>query len=93
MTETVRFAAIESIWQVKARYWRGAALCGGDLVRSVLAEDCELDCNGCCADPQTGVDHLPAMTLTLCGRDKWMPDGMADQVHAHLPHQGGSRTG
>ena len=53
MTETERLAAIEAIKQIKARYWRGVDLCDGELVRSVLAEDCELDYHGCCADPQT----------------------------------------
>ena len=77
MTETERLAAIEAIKQIKARYWRGVDLCDGELVRSVLAEDCELDYHGCCVDPQTSVDHLPAMNVTLRGRDKWVSDGMA----------------
>lgn len=89
MTETERLAAIAAIKQLKARYWRGVDLCDGDLVRSVLAEDCELDYHGCCADPQTGMDHLPAMNVTLRGRDKWMSDGMAKFgiVSVHQGHQ------
>jgi hypothetical protein len=89
MTETERLAAIAAIKQLKARYWRGVDLCDGDLVRSVLAEDCELDYHGCCADPKTGVDHLPAMNVTLRGRDKWMSDGMArfGIVSVHQGHQ------
>ncbi len=47
MTETERLAAIEAIRQLKARYWRGVDLGDGELVRSVLAEDCELDYHGC----------------------------------------------
>ena len=89
MTETERLAAIEAIKQIKARYWRGVDLCDGELVRSVLAEDCELDCHGCCVDPQTGVDHLPAMNVTLRGRDQWLSDGMARLgiVSVHQGHQ------
>jgi hypothetical protein len=89
MTETERLAAIEAIKQIKARYWRGVDLCDGELVRSVLAEDCELDYHGCCADPQTRVDHLPAMNVTLHGRDQWMSDGMArfGIVSVHQGHQ------
>jgi hypothetical protein len=89
MTEMERLAAIEVIKQIKARYWRGVDLCDGDLVRSVLAEDCVLDYHGCCADPQSGVDHLPAMNITLHGRDKWMSDGMArfGIVSVHQGHQ------
>ncbi|TCM17026.1 SnoaL-like protein [Novosphingobium sp. PhB165] len=89
MTETERLAAIEAIRQAKARYWRGVDLGDGDLVRSVLAEDCELDYHGCCTDPQSGVDHLPAMNLTLRGRDAWVPDGMArfGIVSVHQGHQ------
>jgi len=89
MVEIERLAAIEGIKQVKACYWRGVDVCDGDMVRSVLAEDCELDYHGCCTDPQTGVDHLPAMNVTLRGRDKWMSDGMARLgiVSVHQGHQ------
>ena len=89
MTETDRLAAIEAIKQTKARYWRGVDLCDGELVRSVLAEDCELDYRGCCVDPQSRVDHLPAMNVTLRGRDQWVSDGMARAgiVSVHQGHQ------
>jgi hypothetical protein len=89
MTETERLSAIEAIKQLKARYWRGVDLCDGDLVRSVLAEDCELDYHGCCADPKSGIDHLPAMNVTLKGRDSWQSDGMArfGIVSVHQGHQ------
>lgn len=89
MTELERLTAIEDIKQAKARYWRGVDLCDGDLVRSVLAEDCELDYHGCCADPKSGVDYLPAMNVTLRGRDQWMSDGMSRLgiVSVHQGHQ------
>ena len=77
MTESERLVAIEEIRQVRARYWRGVDDCDGALVRSVLAKDCVLDYHGCCTDPQSGIDHLPAMNLTLRGRDAWLSDGMA----------------
>jgi hypothetical protein len=94
MTETERLAAIEAIKQTKARYWRGVDLCDGELVRSVLAEDCELDYHGCCVDPQTKVDHLPAMNVTLRGRDNWVSDGMArfGIVSVHQGHQADIET-
>lgn len=63
-----RLAAIEAIRQLKARYWRGVDDSDGELVRSVLAEDCVLDYMGCCTDPVTGVDHMPAMNMILRGR-------------------------
>jgi len=77
MTEAERLAAIEDIRQARAKYWRGVDSCDGELVRSVLAKDCVLDYHGCCTDPQSGVDHLPTMNLTLRGRDSWISDGMA----------------
>lgn len=81
MTEAInqaeRLAAIEEIRQARAKYWRGVDSCDGDLVRSVLAKDCVLDYHGCCVDPQSGVDFLPAMNVTLRGRDQWLSDGMS----------------
>ena len=80
-------AAIEAIRQARAQYWRGVDSCDGALVRAVLAKDCVLDYHGCCTDPQTGIDHLPAMNLTLRGRDSWISDGMA-QYGIVSVHQG-----
>ena len=71
-----RLAAIEEIKQLKARYWRGVDNGDAALVRSILAEDCVLDYMGCCTDPVSGVDHMPAMNMVLKGRDNW-PDGPA----------------
>lgn len=73
METTARLAAIEDIRQLKARYWRGVDNGDAALVRSILAEDCVLDYRGCCTDPVTGVDHMPAMNLVLKGRASW-PD-------------------
>lgn len=89
MTEIERLSAVEAIRNVKAKYWRGVDLCDGEMVKSVLAEDCELDYHGCCTDPQSGVDHLPAMNVTLRGRDKWVAGGMArfGIVSVHQGHQ------
>jgi hypothetical protein len=89
MTESERLTAIEAIRQAKARYWRGVDLGDRDLVCSVLAEDCALDFRGCCVDPQSGVDHLPAMNQILRGREKWTSDGMSRLgiVSVHQGHQ------
>lgn len=73
MDTLARLAAIEDIRQLKARYWRGVDDGDAALVRSILAEDCMLDYRGCCTDPVTGIDHMPAMNMVLQGRDSW-PD-------------------
>ena len=89
MTETERLAAIEEIRKLKAAYWRGVDMADGDLVRSILAEDCELDYMGCCTDPQTGADHMPAMNVVLRGRDSWISDAFEGPrvVTVHQGHQ------
>jgi hypothetical protein len=66
-----RLAAIEAIKQVKSRYFRGVDDSDGQLVRSILANDCVLDYMGCCADPVSGIDYMPAMNLVLRGRESW----------------------
>lgn len=71
MTETERIAAIEAIRQAKATYIRGVDAGDAALVRSILAEDCELDYRGCFVDPTTGHDFFPAMNIVLKGRDKF----------------------
>ena len=87
MKERERLAAIEEIKQLKAKYWRGVDLGDGGLVRSILAEDCVLDYIGCCTDPRTGVDHMPAMNLVLTGRDSWLSDALSEMVTVHQGHQ------
>lgn len=87
MSEAERLAAIEEIKQLKAKYWRGVDSCDGTLVRSILADDCELDFRGCCTDPSSGVDHLPAMNAVLRGRDAWISDALAGMVTVHQGHQ------
>ncbi|MET0268928.1 MAG: nuclear transport factor 2 family protein, partial [Sphingomonas sp.] len=69
--------ATQEIRQLKARYFRGVDQADGALVRSVLAEHCVLDYRGCCTDPATARDFLPAMNVVLRGRDAWVADGMA----------------
>lgn len=77
MTESERATAILELQQLKARYFRGVDTCDGDLVRPILTEDCVLDYMGCCTDPKTGRDFIPAMNVVLHGRDSWKADGMA----------------
>ena len=76
MNEIQRVSAIEEIRQLKARYFRGVDTCDGDLVKGILAEDCVLNYMGCCTDPATGKDFIPAMNAILRGRDSWISDGM-----------------
>ena len=77
MTETERLAAIEAIRQVKARYFIGADTGDVAMMRDTLAEDCVLDYMGCCTDPKTGRDFIPAMNVILHGRSSWRSDGMS----------------
>jgi SnoaL-like domain len=77
MNAIERLSAIEEIRQLKARYFRGVDSCDGDLVRGILAEDCVLDYIGCCTDPASGKDFIPAMNVVLHGRDSWVSDGMS----------------
>lgn len=77
MTGVERLLAMEDIRQLKARYFRGVDSGDGDLVRGVLAEDCVLDYLGCCTDPATGHDFLPAMNVVLRGRSSWRADGLS----------------
>jgi hypothetical protein len=77
MTETERLGAIEALKELKARYFRGVDSADGELVRSILAEDCVLDYRGCCTDPASGQDFMPAMNVVLTGRDAWVSDALA----------------
>lgn len=77
MSQVERTADILALQQIKARYFRGVDTGDGDLVRAILAEDCELDYRGCCTDPATGRDFIPAMNVVLHGRDNWASDGLS----------------
>ena len=68
MTNPDHLADIEAIRQVKATYCRGVDTGDAALVRSILAEDCELDYVGCFVDPGSGVDFFPPMGIVLKGR-------------------------
>lgn len=89
MTETERLAIIEEVRRVKATYFRGVDTEDGDLVRSILAADCVLDYNGCCTDPKTGKDFMPAMNVVLKGRGQWVSGafGKAGITSVHQGHQ------
>jgi ketosteroid isomerase-like protein len=71
MNELESLAVMEAIRQLKARYFRGVDTGDAELVRSVLAEDCVLDYVGCCTDPTTRQDFLPAMNLVMRGRESY----------------------
>jgi hypothetical protein len=82
---TAWLIAVEEIKQLKARYFRGVDTGDGALVRSVLAEDCELDYRGCCVDPASGHDYFPALSIVMRGRESYTDDGLrgAGIVSAH----------
>jgi SnoaL-like domain len=77
MNELERVSATQEIMQLKSRYFRGVDTSDGDLVRGILAEDCVLDFMGCCTDPKSGKDFIPAMNVVLRGRNSWLSDGMS----------------
>lgn len=79
--------AVEDIRQVKARYWRGVDSGDGALVRSILTRDCTLDFRGCCTDPRSGTDFLPAMNVVMRGRESWKSDALSEIVSVHHGHQ------
>ena len=89
MTKKKRLTAIEAIRNLKAKYWRGVDLADGELVRSILAEDCVLDYRGCCTDPVTGIDHMPQMNLVMRGRSSWQTGNLEEPrlVTVHQGHQ------
>jgi hypothetical protein len=88
MNDVEQLQAIEAIRQVKARYFRGVDTGDAALVRSVLAEDCVLDYMGCCTDPKSGRDFLPAMNIVMRGRAAWAAAGLqaAGIVGVHHSH-------
>jgi len=90
MNEVEQLQAIEAIKQVKARYFRGVDTGDPALVRSILAEDCVLDYMGCCTDPATGRDYLPAMNIVMRGRASWSSPGLSALgiVSTHHGHTG-----
>jgi hypothetical protein len=88
MQEIERLAATDELRQLKAKYFRGVDGCDGDLVKSILAEDCVLDYIGCCTDPATAKDFIPQMNVVLKGRESWRADGMSSLgiVSVHQGH-------
>ena len=90
MNEVERLQAIEEIRSVKARYFRGVDTSDGELVRGILAEDCVLDYMGCCTDPATGRDYLPAMNVVMRGSAAWSSQGLSSVgiVSVHHGHNG-----
>lgn len=88
MNDVEHIKAIEEIKRIKAQYFRGVDTSDADLVRSILAEDCVLDYVGCCTDPATGQDFLPAMNVVMRGLASWPDGGMraAGIVSVHQGH-------
>lgn len=87
MTETEKLIAVEAIRSVKACYLRGVDTGDVALVQSILAEDCVLDYMGCCVDPKTGQDFMPAMNVVLKGRANFtstpVSNGITTVHHTH----------
>jgi hypothetical protein len=85
MDAIYRLEAIEAIKQTKARYFRGVDTGDGALVRSVLAPDCVLDYTDCFVDPLTRIDHFPALSMIMRGREAYATNGLAEigVVSAH----------
>jgi hypothetical protein len=85
-----RLSAIEEIRLVKSHYFRGVDTADSELVRGILAEDCVLDYMGCCTDPTTGRDFMPAMNIVMRGSAAWSSTGLraAGIVSVHHSHNG-----
>lgn len=81
-----RLVAIEAVRRAKATYFRGVDTGDAELVRGILAEDCELDYRGCVTDPRSGVDLLPQMNRVLRGSASWRA-APAHIVSVHHGHQ------
>lgn len=62
MNDLEQLLAIDALKQLKARYFRAGDTKDMALMRTVLAEDCEIDTTGACVDPVTGIDYLPNVT-------------------------------
>lgn len=88
MNAVERLEARDEIRQAKAKYFRGVDTSDAELVRGVLADDCVLDYMGCCTDPKTGRDFLPAMNVVMRGAASWSAEGFAKMgiVSAHHGH-------
>ncbi|CAN7562524.1 nuclear transport factor 2 family protein [Phenylobacterium sp. LjRoot219] len=88
MDAVARLEAIDEIKQAKAAYFRGVDTSDAELVRGILADDCVLDYMGCCTDPKTGRDYLPAMNVVMRGKASWSAEGFAQMgiVSAHHGH-------
>jgi hypothetical protein len=82
--------AIAEITRVKAQYFRGVDTADSELVRGILAEDCVLDYMGCCTDPATGRDFMPAMNIVMRGNAAWSSTGLRAMgiVSVHHSHNG-----
>jgi hypothetical protein len=85
-----RLNAIEEIRTVKSRYFRGVDTADSELVRGILAADCVLDYMGCCTDPATGRDFMPAMNIVMRGSAAWSSTGLRAMgiVSVHHSHNG-----
>ena len=90
MDDVEALQAIEAIKLIKARYFRGVDTGDAELVRGILADDCVLDYRGCCTDPSTCRDYLPAMNVVMRGSDSWSSKGLASAgiVSVHHGHAG-----
>lgn len=88
MDDLEKLLAIEAIKVVKSRYFRGVDGGNGQLVRDILAQDCNLDYRGCFIDPATGHDFFPAMNIVIRGRDSWGNGGLSAMgiISVHQGH-------
>lgn len=86
VNDVERLCAIEEIKQVKARYFRGIDTKDNKLIRSILAEDCVLDYQGCCTDPTSGRDFVPALNLVMRGTASFSSNSKSKIVSVHQGH-------
>jgi len=88
-----RLDAIEGIKLAKAIYFRGVDSKDSDLLRSVFAEDVEIDFRGASTDPVTGFNIAPESTDEVLRGGETAARTMADSLktfsvtvhHASIP--------
>ena len=84
MDDLQRLIAIEDIKRLKARYWRGVDLKDAELLRSVFADDAEIDFRNDERDPDFASQPLPKPD-EFVKHCLAMLAGVATMHHGHVP--------
>jgi hypothetical protein len=80
-----RLAALEDIRQLKARYWRGVDSKDHDMLRSVFADDAEIDMRSQQLDPVAASKEPLPSPGDFVKHSLHMLEGVRTIHHGHLP--------